>query len=125
MNTKVESETSKLDTLKLGLVVLLLAGGVAAFHYYGDQSLLIRVAGLLVLIAISAVIAYQTEIGRRFWGLAQESRTEVRKVVWPNRQETLQTTLLVFAMVIVVALILWGLDAILGWGIKQVVGRGG
>ena len=125
MNTKVEAEESRFDTVKLGLVLLLLAGGIAAFYYFAEQSLLIRVGGLLVVVAASAAIAYTTDLGRRFWGLTQDSRNEVRKVVWPSRQETVQTTLLVMAMVIVVALILWALDAFLGWGVKQLIGRGG
>jgi len=125
MNTKAESEGSSLDTVKLGLVVLLLIGGIAAFYYFAEQSLVIRVGGLLLLVAICAVIAYQTQTGKRVWGFAQDSRNEVRKVVWPTRQETVQTTLLVMAMVIVVALLLWALDSLLGWGVKLLIGQGG
>lgn len=125
MNTKAESEGSSLDTLKLGLVVLLLIGGVAGFYYFAEQALVIRVGGLLVLIAVCAFIAYQTQVGKRIWSFAHESRNEVRKVVWPSRQETVQTTLLVIAMVIVVALLLWALDSLLGWGVKLLIGQGG
>jgi len=125
MNTKVEAEGSRLDTVKLGVVLLLLVGGVAAFYYFAEQSLVLRVGGLLVVLGVSAAIAYSTDLGRRFWGLTQDSRNEVRKVVWPSRQETIQTTLLVMAMVVVVALILWALDALLGWGVQQLIGQGG
>ncbi len=125
MNTKAESEGSSLDTVKLGLVVLLLIGGIAAFYYFAEQSLVIRVGGLLVLVAICAAITYQTQTGKRLWGFAHDSRNEVRKVVWPTRQETVQTTLLVMAMVIVVALLLWAVDSLLGWGVKLLIGQGG
>ena len=125
MNTKAESESSSLDTVKLGLVILLLVGGIVAFYYFAEQSLLIRVGGLLVLVGVCVAIAYQTQTGRRVWGFAHDARNEVRKVVWPTRQETVQTTLLVMAMVIVVALLLWALDSLLGWGVKLLIGQGG
>ncbi len=125
MNTKVEAEGSRFDSIKLGIVLLLLVGGIVAYHYFGEQPLLIRIGGLLVVVAVCAAITYSTELGRRLWGLVHESRNEVRKVVWPSRQETVQTTLLVMAMVVVMALILWALDALLGWGVKFLIGHGG
>ena len=67
-------------------------------------------------------IGLQTEKGHAAWELAKEARIEVRKVVWPSRQETTQTTLIVVAVVIFVALILWGLDSGLSWGIQGLIG---
>jgi preprotein translocase subunit SecE len=66
-----------------------------------------------------------TELGRTVWGFALESRQEVRKVVWPTREETMRTTLLVFAMVFIVGLILWLLDMFLFWGVRFLTGQGG
>jgi preprotein translocase subunit SecE len=66
-----------------------------------------------------------TNLGRSLWGFILESRIEVRKVVWPSRDETTRTTLLVFAMVFVVGLILWVLDMFLFWGVRLLTGQGG
>ena len=66
-----------------------------------------------------------TEIGKNVWLFVLESKQEVRKVVWPTREETVRTTLLVFAMVTVVGLILWFLDMFLFWGVRFLTGQGG
>ena len=90
--------------------------------YYADQSLLYRVVGLLVVAIVAGFIAVQTIQGAAFWKLAKEARTEIRKVVWPTRQETTQTTMIVVAFVFVMALILWGLDTLLGWLVSLAIG---
>ncbi len=113
------------DKIKLSLAVLLLAGAVGAFYYYSDQSTLVRVIGLLVTLVVSSAIAFQTTEGRRAWAFFGDARTEVRKVVWPTRKETTQTTLLVFGMVIVVAIFLWLLDMLLLWAVKLLTVSGG
>lgn len=66
-----------------------------------------------------------TELGQRIWGFAIESRQEIRKVVWPTRDETIRTTLLVFAMVFIVGFVLWLLDMFLFWGVRVLTGQGG
>ena len=113
------------DKLKWALVVLLLAGGVGGFYYFADQSLLLRVVGLIVVAGIVVAIALQTAKGRLAWNMVGEARMEVRKVVWPTRKETAQTTGIVIAMVAVVALFLWGLDGLLGYLMRQLLGHGG
>jgi preprotein translocase subunit SecE len=115
MNASTESEGSNLDGLKWLLVVVLLVAAVGGNIYYADQSLLYRVLGIVVLASIAAFIGIQTTQGSAFWKLAKEARTEIRKVVWPSRQESTQTTLIVLAFVLLMSLILWGLDALLGW----------
>ena len=105
----------------LGIVALIL-GGLWAFYAFPDESLLFRVLGLLVVIGAAGAIGLQTEKGRRAWGFAREARTEVRKVVWPTRKETVQTTGLIMAMVGLVAIFLWGLDSFLGWLTKLLLG---
>ncbi len=77
---------------------------------------------VLAVSAVAAMIALQTTKGVAFWSLVKGSRTEIRKVVWPTRQETVQTTLIVLAFVVVVALMLWGLDSLLGWLVSMVIG---
>lgn len=125
MNSNVETTGGKLDTLKLGLALLITIGALVGFYFYADQSLLYRVIGLLGLVGVSIAIALTTDKGREIWGYFQEAQIEVRKVVWPTRQETVQTTLLVIIMVIVVAIILWLLDMFLGWSIGLLMGHGG
>lgn len=123
MNSRVETGVSKLDTVKLAVALLMIIGGVVGFYLYPEQSTLLRTLGLLVIVGIAAAIAYQTEKGRHIWGFFQDAQIEVRKVVWPSRQETVQTTLLVILMVILVAIILWLLDMFLGWAIRLLIGQ--
>lgn len=124
MNSKVEAEGGRLDSIKWLLVVLLIAAGVVGNVYFAGQSLLYRVIGLLVLAGLAAFVALQTVKGAEFWKLAKEARVEIRKVVWPTRQEATQTTLIVFAFVLLTALILWGLDSLVGWLASRILGLG-
>ena len=111
-----------MDTVKLVVAVLLLAVGIGAFYYFEEYSTLLRVLGLLVLAAIAVAIALQSDAGRRIWAFAASSRTEVRKVVWPTRQETIQTTLIVFGMVLIVGIVLWLFDTVLLNIVRSVTG---
>ncbi len=112
MNAKVESAPSALDNIKLVLAAGVLLAGIAGFEYFSDQSLLYRVLGLVAVAAVAAAIAMTSAQGRNTWVFFRDARNEVRKVIWPTRQETLQTTLIVLAMVVLVALILWAMDAL-------------
>ena len=85
----------------------------------------LRVAAVLALLGLAVVAAFvavQTTQGAAFWKLSKEARTEIRKVVWPTRQESTQTTLMVVAFVVVMALILWGLDTLLSWLASLIIG---
>ena len=117
-----EASGSRFDSVKWLLVVALVAAGVYGNSFFADQSLLYRVLALLVLAVVAGFIALQTTQGAAFWDLDKGSRTEIRKVVWPTRQETVQTTVIVVGFVIVVALILWGLDSLLGWLVSLIIG---
>ena len=122
LSTNAENKAGSLDWLKWLVVVGLLAGGVFANWYYQDEMLLIRVVGLLAMAAVAILVALQTERGRAIWALLKESRTEVRRVVWPSNQETTQTTMVVLLLVVIFALILWGLDSLLGWIVSSIIG---
>ena len=111
-----------MDTAKLALAVALLLAGIGAFYYYEDHSLLLRVLGLLAVAGVAVAVVMQTLVGRRIWGFAADSRTEVRKVVWPTRQETMQMTLVVFVMVLVMGIILWAFDWVLMSVVRAVTG---
>ena len=76
------------------------------------------------MVIVAVAIAFQTLPGRKTYALAQDAVTETRKVVWPTRTETVQTTLVVAAMVIVVGILLWLLDMFLGWGFQTLTGTG-
>ena len=122
LSTNAENKAGTLDWLKWLVVAGLLAGGVVANWYYQDEMLLVRVVGLLATAAVAILVALQTERGRAIWALLKESRTEVRRVVWPSNQETTQTTMVVLLLVVIFALILWGLDSLLGWIVSSIIG---
>lgn len=125
MVAKAETQGSWLDTLKLGIAIALLAGGVFAFYWLGDVSQLYRALGLVAVAAVALGIAYTTDKGQRGWAFVQNSRTELRKVVWPTRQEAVQTTLIVLVVVLLVGIFLWLLDMLLSWGYGAITGVGG
>jgi preprotein translocase subunit SecE len=124
MNAKAETESSRFDTLKLGAAVLLLAVSILAFYRFDDQLLVVRVLGLLAATGISVFIAAQSSTGKSIISFIGGAKAEVRKVVWPTRAETMQTTLAVILMVFLVGIFLWLLDMVLLWGIQLLTGQG-
>ena len=113
MSEKVEKASNPLDTVKWLVAIALLVGVVAANYVYGEISILYRALAAVVIVVVAAFIAASTEKGSQFLTFAKDSRTEVRKVVWPSRQEATQTTLIILVAVVVVGLLLWGLDGII------------
>jgi preprotein translocase subunit SecE len=122
MNGKSQVEASGLDTVKLLLAVGIIVGAIVGFYYLEAYSQLLRVLGLLVLMGVAGLLAYQTVLGRSIWNFATASRMEVRKVVWPSRQETMQTTLIVFVMVLLMGIVLWLFDMMLGAILRALTG---
>ncbi len=125
MNAKAESSPGPLDTVKLVLAAAVLVGGIAAYNIYENESLLLRVAGVLVAFGIGTVIAFQSVQGQATWQFIQSSRGEIRKVIWPTRQETVQTTLTVLVFAFFMGVFFWILDLFLLWGTRLVTGQGG
>jgi preprotein translocase subunit SecE len=125
MSSRAETRGAGLDSLKLGGAVFLLVSGILAFYYFSEVSTLLRVIALLVISGAAAAVAFQTERGRALWQFMSDSRMEVRKVVWPSRQETLQTTLVVVVMVLLVGIVLWLFDMILMSILRFLTGQGG
>jgi len=105
--------SNKMDTIKLILAVLILVAGVAGFYYYETEALLYRVIGLLTMVGIALGIIYTTLIGQSVVGFGRDARAEVRKVIWPTRQETVQTTMMVLVTVIIIGIFLWLVDMVL------------
>jgi len=120
-----ESGKSKLDTIKLLMALVLLGFGIAGFYYLENESQLYRILGLLVVALVAVGIVYTTAMGKRIAGFMGDSRTEVRKVVWPSRQETIQTTLIVIVAVFLIGVFLWLLDMLLLWAVQLLTGQGG
>jgi len=125
MGTRVETANDMVDGIKWVTALGLLSAGIGGFYYFGDQSLLFRVVALLAVSALVIAIALQTEKGRIAWGFVREARTEVRKVVWPTRKETVQTTMIVIVMVAIMALLLWAVDSLLGFLMSGMLAQGG
>ena len=122
MNAKAEAKDSRFDVLKWLAVVALVVAAVVGNQYFSAEPLLYRVLALLALAVVAGFVALQTVKGQAFFALEKEARVEIRKVVWPTRQETTQTTLIVVAVVLVMSLVLWGLDSLLGWLVSLIVG---
>ena len=125
MVAKAEIETTTwFDTAKLIVSVSLLVAGIGQFYYFADELMVYRVLGLLALVAVALGVTVTTQLGQTTWAFMRESKAEVRKVVWPTRQETVQTTLLVIAMVVLVGIMLWLMDMFLRWAVMILTGQG-
>lgn len=119
-------KTSPRDTMLWAVTVLILLGGAYGFYHFEGQAMtLVRVVGLLAVVGIALAIAGQTMRGRAMFSFAREADVERRKVVWPTRQETLQTTLIVLAITIVVGIMLFLIDAVFGFMVRRLIGIGG
>ena len=122
MNAKVESNSSSFDLAKWLFVFVLVSIGVVGNYYFAAESLLYRVLALVVLAVIAVWVSLQTVKGKSFAKLVSEARMEIRKVIWPTKQELMQTTLIVVVFVLFVALILWGVDSLIGWVVSSIIG---
>ena len=114
-----------LDTAKLAAGVLIVAAGLAGFYLLSSQPIWLRWIIVLASVVAGALVSLQSFQGKTFWAFVQSSRVELRKVVWPNRQETWQVTLVVFVMVIVLGLFFWGLDTLLSFLTRWLTSAGG
>jgi len=123
VETRTKTEiTVALDYLKWIVAIVLIAVSVVGNHYFSAEPLLYRVFGVLIVAFLAIVVVLQTVKGKFFVQLVKEAHNEIRKVVWPTKQETTQTTMIVVAVVLIMALLLWGMDSLLGWLISLIVG---
>lgn len=125
VGVKISGNNSKAQNFLWLLIVLLIAGGVFVNYYFSSIAWSIRLAGWLVLAAVLILIAFQTNAGKSFWVFAKDARVELYKVVWPTRKEATQTTLMITALVILVAIFMWGIDTFLLWIINLLTGARG
>ena len=109
----------------MGFALLLLIAGIAGFYYLRESAMVLRVISVLSGIVLAVVVVWFTSPGKQFYAFARESSDETRKVVWPSRKETLQTTGIVFAFVLVMAVFLWMVDAGLLLAVRYMMGQEG
>jgi preprotein translocase subunit SecE len=125
MTEQADNGASALDIAKLVASAAILVGGIAAFYLLVEVPLAARWLIVLGALAAGIVVALQSAQGREFWQFVQGSRIELRKVVWPTRQETLQTTMVVVVAIIVLGMFFWLLDMLLGAITRALTGQGG
>ena len=107
------------DKIKFSFAVMLVIAGIAGYYQFSEQALILRVLSVLAGLGLGAAVAWFTTSGQEFFHFAQDAMAETRRVVWPSRKETWQTTLIVFALVVVMGLFLWLVD----WGLLMMVQR--
>ena len=112
------------EKIKLALAVLLVAAGLGAFYLLADQAAVLRILAVLAGVGAAVAVMLTTQPGKAALEFTKESLAEARKVVWPTRKETVQTTGAVFALVLVMGIFLWFVDVGLMWAIKLLMGRG-
>ena len=111
------------DKIKITVAVALLVAGIAAFYYWSQSVMIIRVAAVIAGAVAGVVVFWTSAPGKEFFAYARESIEEAKRIVWPTRKETLQTTGVVFAFVFVMAVFLWLVDAGLLWAVRLLMGR--
>ena len=112
------------DKLKIFLAVACVVGGVAAYYYFADTAVVLRVLMVMGGLVAAGGVAWLSAPGKEFFAFAQEAWQEAGRVSWPTRKETMQTTAIVFGFVVIMALILFSIDTTLAWIVKLLTGRG-
>ena len=126
MNEQAEkSGVAIVDVLKLVLAAAALLGGIVAYYWFKDEPQVVRVLMVLGGLIAGLALLYWSAPGRDLWSYVQSSRVELRKMVWPTRQETWRTTLVVFIFVMALGVFFWLVDMGLAWGARHVTGQGG
>jgi preprotein translocase subunit SecE len=111
------------DKIKIGVALLLVAAGVAGFYYLQGSPAVLKLASVLAGLLLAAAVLWTTQPGKRLFGFSRESIVEAKRVVWPTRKETMQTTGVVIAFAVVMALFLWAVDASLLLAVNKLMGR--
>jgi len=112
-----------MDKVKIGVAIGLVVVGLWAYYYFADTAQVLRVLMVLGGLLAGAGVAWMSQPGREFFAFAQDAWSEAGRVSWPTRKETIQTTAIVFAFVVVMALFLFAVDSTLAWAIKMLTGR--
>jgi len=118
-------DAPRLDYLRWAASIALLVAGIVGNYYYSAVSMPIRIGVWLVVLVVSGFIASRTRVGKWVVAFFRDSRLEMRKIVWPTREETMQSTIVVAVMVVVLSILLWGMDTLLVWLIGFLTGQRG
>ena len=113
-----------MDKLKIALAVACVVAGVWGYYYFSETAQVLRVLMVMGGLVAAGGVAWLSAPGKEFFVFAQEAWTEAGRVSWPTRKETIQTTLIVFAFVVIMALFLFAVDTTLAWIVKMLTGRG-
>jgi len=113
------------DTVKLVIAILLVLAGIAGYYVLENQAVWLRWLAVAAGIALAAVVVALSRYGTALKQFMADSRVELRKIVWPNRQETLTTTLVVFVFLLLAGVFFWGLDLVLAWATRAITSPGG
>jgi preprotein translocase subunit SecE len=128
MTTSVDTkarDAGAADTVKLVAAILLVIGGVAGYYVLGNQAAWLRWLAVAAGIVLGAVVIAVSKYGTALKQFMADSRIELRKIVWPKRQETGMTTLVVFVFLLIAGVFFWGLDLALAWATRALTGQGG
>ncbi len=123
-NSETQARPALVDTALLAAACLVLLASIVAYYYFEGVTLVLRVLGILAGVGIGAALLYQARQGQVIWQFIVGSRVEIRKVIWPTRQETLQTTITVFIFLLVLGIFFWSLDFVLLMITRAVTGQG-
>lgn len=113
MSAQATEEKSPLDSLKWLVAVALLVAGIVGFNHFTEQAMYVRALMVIGGLVLAIVVVMTTAKGKALWQFIKESRTELRKVIWPSSNETVRTTIAVLVMVIILGLFLWGFDSLI------------
>ena len=113
--------TDTMDRIKLAIAAALVAAGIAGYYWLATSALVLRILVVIAGLVMAAAVAWMSQPGRDFLVFAREALVEVKKVVWPTRKETMQTTAAVFAFVVVMAVFLWISDKTLEWVLYELI----
>jgi preprotein translocase subunit SecE len=125
MDTKVETEPTMVDTAKLAAAVAIALVGFVAYYYFDSAPAALRALGVLVAVGIGVFVGLQSAQGQSLWRFVQAARAELRRVVWPTREETIQTTIAVLVFALIMGVFFWLLDLGLLYATSKITGQGG
>ncbi|MRX28727.1 preprotein translocase subunit SecE [Kangiella sp. HZ709] len=122
MSAQATEEKSMLDSVKWLVAIALLIGGIVGFNHFSEQPTYLRTLMVLGGLVLAIAVVMTTAKGKSLWQFIKESRTELRKVIWPTSNETVRTTIAVLFMVILLGLFLWGFDSLVVWVVDPIIG---
>jgi preprotein translocase subunit SecE len=119
-----EQDAGTADKVKLGVAIVLVLAGIVAYYALASQATWLRWVAMVAGLVLAALAVNFSFYGAQFRRFVASARIELRKVVWPTRQETMQTTAVVVGFVVIAGIFFWVLDLVLAWATKFLTGQG-